>query len=120
MDGVLDRYSVYYAGFSSSHRQGVSHSESTTETRPHGHDWRLVVEVSGDEEDRIEYALRDIAKELHGRSLEDMMPGAATTATGIAQFVMERMALRYPGVCRVEAVCAGHHAYATREPRRTT
>jgi len=120
MDGRLDRFSVYYAGFSASHSQGVSHSVLSDETREHGHDWRITVEAKGDETVEIETALGQLAREFQGRTLEDMMPGAATTATGVANWLMERLSLRYPTIIRVEAICAGHHGYTVREPRRTT
>lgn len=116
----MDRFSVYYAGFSASHAQGVSHLLYTTETRLHGHDWRIRLEAKGDEAAEIHVALDDLCRELHGRSLEEMMPGAATTATGVATWLMERLSLRYPTITRLEATCAGHEGYVVREPRRTT
>lgn len=114
----MDRFSVYYAGFSAAHKGGISHTILTTETRQHGHDWRVVVEAKIDEQEAIEYAINDIAAELRGRVLEEMMPGAATTATGIATWIMERLAMRFPEIVKVDIQAAGHHGYVTREPRR--
>lgn len=47
-------------------------------------------------------ALGELAAELSGRILEDMMPGAATTTLGIAAWAMERLALRLPKLTRLE------------------
>ena len=116
--GRLDRFSVYYAGFSAAHRGGVSHTTLTTETRQHGHDWRVTVECKSDESALVEYELDHLAAEFRGRILEDMMPGASTTATGIASWLMERLSMKFPEVVRVDVQAAGHHGYATREPRR--
>jgi 6-pyruvoyl-tetrahydropterin synthase len=114
----LDRFSVYYAGFSAAHKGGISHTRGVVETRDHGHDWRIVVEAKGDERREIQQSLEALTGELHGRSLEAMMPGAATTASGVASWLYERLATTYPELTRVEAECAGHHAYVVSEARR--
>lgn len=112
----MDRFSVYYAGFSASHSYGLSHTKA--DTRQHGHDFRVRVEAKGSESEELNAALREITTEFMGRTLEEMMPGAATDATGIAAWIMERLSLTFPLVFRVEIECAGHHGYVTREPRR--
>jgi 6-pyruvoyl-tetrahydropterin synthase len=114
----LDRFSVYYAGFSASHSGGISHTKA--DTRPHGHDFRVTVEAKIDETAEINEALFALTGEFMGRTLEEMMPGAATNATGVAAWIMERLSLRYPSIIKVEVECAGHHGYVVREPRRTT
>lgn len=114
----MERFSVYYAGFSASHSNGLSHTKA--DTRPHGHDFRVTVEAKVDETPEIHDALFALTTEFHGRCLEDMMPGAATDATGIAAWLMERLSLRFPALIRVDVQAAGHHGYVTREPRRTT
>ena len=116
--GDLERFSVYYAGFSADHEGGISHTKA--DTRPHGHDFRVFVEAKIDEKAEISEALFSLTSEFMGRSLEDMMPGAATDATGIASWLMERLSLRYPSIIKVDVQAAGHHGYVTREPRRTT
>jgi 6-pyruvoyl-tetrahydropterin synthase len=116
----MDRFSVYYAGFSASHAQGISHTILANEVRTHGHDWRVRLEAKGDEAIEISNALTTLCLELHGRTLEDMMPGASTTATGVATWLMERLSLKYPTILRLDVSCAGHESYVTREPRRTT
>ena len=114
----MERFSVYYAGFSAGHSGGISHTKA--DTRPHGHDFRVVVEAKIDETAEINEALFALTGEFMGRDLEDMMPGAATDATGIAAWVMERLSLRFPAVSKVDVQAAGHHGYVLREPRRTT
>ena len=114
----MERFSVYYAGFSADHEGGISHTKA--DTRPHGHDFRVFVEAKIDEKAEISEALFSLTSEFMGRSLEDMMPGAATDATGIASWLMERLSLRYPSIIKVDVQAAGHHGYVTREPRRTT
>lgn len=114
----MDRFSVYYAGFSAAHQGGASHTRITTETRQHGHDWRVTVECRSDEDPLVEQELTTLCDEFRGRVLEQMMPGAATTATGIASWLMERLSMRFPEVTRVDVEASGHHGYTTREPRR--
>lgn len=114
----MDRFSVYYAGFSAAHSGGLSHTKA--DPRPHGHDFRVEVEAKIDENIDIHDALFALTGEFMGRSLEDMMPGAATDATGIASWIMERLSLRFPSIIKVDVQAAGHHGYVTRDPRRTT
>lgn len=115
----MDRFSAYSAGFSASHQGGISHTIVTTETRLHGHDWRVEVEAKTDEDVQIQVALDDLIAEFRGRTLEDMMPGASTTATGVATWLMERLSGRFAEITRVAVDCAGHRGYVTREARRS-
>lgn len=114
----MERFSVYYAGFSSAHVGGISHTKA--DPRPHGHDFRATVEARLDETQEINEALFSLVSEFNGRTLEEMMPGAATDATGVASWIMERLSLRFPSIVRVSVEAAGHHGYVIREPRRTT
>jgi hypothetical protein len=67
----------------------------------------------------IKHALASLVVELDGRQLEDMMPGADTSAAGVAAWLMERLALRFPRLVRVSVQSTGTERVAVlRDPTR--
>lgn len=67
----------------------------------------------------IGHALDSILAELHERTLEDMMPGAETSSLGVAAWLMERLALRFPRLTRVSVSSTDKERVAVlRDPTR--
>ena len=78
--------------------------------RDHGHAYRVEVESQlrfdpvkrqVTDSTALQQAVTEICSELHGRSLNEMIPAITPTADGIASWFMERLLLSFPRVTRV-------------------
>jgi 6-pyruvoyltetrahydropterin/6-carboxytetrahydropterin synthase len=78
--------------------------------RDHGHAYRVEVESqlrfepvkrTVTDSSPLRGVVADICAELHGRSLNEMIPAVTPTPDGIASWFMERLLLSFPRVTRV-------------------
>ena len=113
----MNRDSGYIAHFSSAHSSGDSHRGDAT-VRLHGHDFQVWVKAECPWSSLIMKDVTDIAYELNGRQLEDMMPGSATDATSVAAWFMERLSMKYPTVVEVSIIAGGHSDTVGRDRQR--
>jgi 6-pyruvoyl-tetrahydropterin synthase len=93
----------------------------------HGHHLRVCVTARGLFDpargvsyrvDDLDASLEAIVRELHGKSLNKMMPGSAPTPDGLALWIMERMSVEHPKIVEVTVWLDPQHRFSVkREPR---
>lgn len=85
--------------------------------RLHGHDWQVEASISGQVDPRtgmvvdfgeVEEALSAVLSEFDGRHINDMLPGASPTHEGLAAYIRERIALKFPLVSTVSVITSGY------------
>lgn len=94
----------------------------------HGHHWDVEVSVSGDLDPKSGFvrgaellmpALRELLAEVDHRNLDEMLPGSVASPLGVAAWVLDRLALRFPRIVRVTVDCSdGTSGEIRRAPRQ--
>lgn len=50
----------------------------------------------------LQHRLSEVCNELHGRSLDEMLPAVRPTSAGLATYFMERLSLGHPRLYKVK------------------
>jgi 6-pyruvoyl-tetrahydropterin synthase len=80
----------------------ATHNDPLETQHLHGH--RFEVEVSEQTEvtSKLREHLAEVCRELHLRSLDEMLTGGSQTGQGIASWILERLLINHPKITRIE------------------
>lgn len=80
----------------------ASHKDEACGPHPHGHTFFVTAtEFGGLASNSLKFDLDEVVTELHQHSLDDMLPAVSQDLESMSAWIMERLAMRHPGLTTV-------------------